>query len=316
MRALRVNNSEASSPLLVQDIDTPEPGNGDVLVAVKAAGISRVDLGMISQAREKGIRITPGRDYAGVVVQGDPNWVGKEVWGSGAGFGIKQDGAQAELVIVPADWLSEKPSNLSMIDAAVVGIPYLTAWQALVHAAKLVENEWVLVTGARGSVGWAAIQIAHWRGTRAIGADRTDGFLAADMFINTQRPDLIDEVKRITSGKGVDVVLDTVGGELFEPCLKSLARGGRQIAIASPMQPRVCFDLVEFFHKGAWLGGVSSIDMNGVEIARVFDELRDGFATEHLKVPQIAATKFESAIEAYADAADRPGYWKGVLSMT
>jgi NADPH:quinone reductase len=315
MRALRVNRSEGLSSLVFQEIDTPEPGDGDVLVAVKAAGISRVDLGMISQAREKGIAITPGRDYAGVVVRGDPNWVGKEVWGSGAGFGFSRDGAQAEFVIVPVDWLSEKPSNLSMTDAALVGIPYLTAWQALVRAARLAEKEWVLVTGARGSVGWAAIQIAHRRKALVIGADVSEGDSAADISISTQHTDLTDEVRKITSGKGVDVVLDTVGGPLFEPCLKSLSKGGRQIAIASHSHPRVEFDLVEFFHKTAWLGAVSSIDMDGGEIARVFDELRDGFATEHLKVPQVARTRFESALELYADAADRPGYWKGVLTV-
>jgi NADPH:quinone reductase len=316
MRALRVTDSEGSSPLFFQDIDPPEPADGDVLVAVKAAGISRVDLGMISQAQKKGLQITPGRDYAGVVIRGDPNWVGKEVWGCGAGFGITRDGAQAELVVVPADWLSAKPSNLSMTEAALVGIPYLAAWQALVRAAKLTEKEWVLVTGARGSVGWAAIQIAFWRKALVIGADRSAGSNPADMSISTQQSDLVDEVMKITSGKGVDVVLDTVGGELFEPCLKSLARGGRQIAIASASRPRVEFDLVEFFHKTAWLGGVSSIDMSGSEIGRVFDELRDGFATEHLKVPPVPATKFENALGAYADAADRQGYWKGVLSMT
>jgi NADPH:quinone reductase len=315
MRALRVTNAEETSPVSLRDIDALEPGDGEVLVAVKAAGISRVDLGMISHARANNFQVTPGRDYAGVVVRGDPNWIGKEVWGSGAGFGSNRDGAQAEFLVLPAAWLSEKPSNLSLTDAALVGIPYLTAWQALVRAAKVVKDEWVLVTGARGSVGWAAIQIAHWRKALVIGVDRSAGPSAADVSINTQQSNVVDEVMTITSGKGANVVLDSVGGELFEPCLRSLARAGRQIAIASPSQPRVEFDLVEFFHKEAWLGGVSSIDMGGEEIALVFDQLRDGFESGHLKVPQVTSTRLEDARDAYDGAAERPGYWKGVLSI-
>jgi NADPH:quinone reductase len=315
MRALRITNAEESLPVSLRDIDAPKPGDGEVLVAVKTAGISRVDLGMISQARGNKIDITPGRDYAGVVVEGHQRWIGKEVWGSGAGFGLKRDGAQAELLVLPVDWLSEKPSNLSMSEAALVGIPYLTAWQALIQTAELAENEMVLVTGARGSVGWAAIQIAHWKKAFVIGVDRSAGPSAADVSIGTQQLTFHDQVMEITSGKGVDVVLDAVGGELFEPCLKSLAKGGRQIAIASPAHPRVDFDLVEFFHKSAWLGGVSSIDMDGIEVAHAFNQLRDGFATGHLKVPQVASTSFEDAVEAYNGAAERPGYWKGVLSI-
>ena len=112
-----------------------------------------------------------------------------------------------------------------------------------------------------------------------------------------------------------EAILDTVGGELFEPCVNSLASGGRQIAIASPQQPRVEFNLIDFFRKGARLGGVSTIDMDGLRVAQVFNELRAGFATGYLKVPQVVSTRFENALEAYTASAHRPGYWKAVLSI-
>jgi NADPH:quinone reductase len=216
---------------------------------------------------------------------------------------------------VPTAWLSEKPSGLSMEQAASVGVPYLAAWQSLVRAGKLQEGEHVLITGAGGAVGWAAIQIAHWKKAFVIGADMTDAVTAADVLINTQHNDLVDEVHRLTNGKGVDLILDTVGGPLFEPCIRCLAVDGRQVAIASPGSPRVEFDLNEFFHKRAQLCGVNTMMMTGAEIAGILDQLRVGFENGHLHAPEIPVSSFEQALAAYRDAAGRKGYWRRVLKF-
>jgi hypothetical protein len=90
----------------------------------------------------------PGRDFAGVVVKGGGDeWNGKEVWGSGAGLGVKKDGSHAQYVAIPLDWLSAKPANLSMGEASAVRVSYLVSWKALVDAADIQSGETVLITG-------------------------------------------------------------------------------------------------------------------------------------------------------------------------
>src|SRR5271167_2232822 len=108
-----------------------------------------------------------------------------------------------------------------MEEASTVGVPYLAAWSGLVDAAQVQAGETVLITGAGGAVGRAATQIAHWKKAKVIGADGSDKDSDADAFVNTENKDLASEVRTWTGGKGVDLVLDAVGGPMFEPCLKS-----------------------------------------------------------------------------------------------
>lgn len=226
-------------------------------------------------------------------------WQGKEVWGSGAGFGVSRDGAHAQYVVVGADGLSEKPSNLSMEEASAVGVPYLAAWSGLVDASKIQAGETVLVTGALGAVGRAAIQIAHWKRAKVIGADIATNASDADVFINTKSSDLAAEVKRLTEGKGVDLALDAVGGPMFEPSLKSLRQGGRQVAITSVGNGRVEFSLVDFYHNLLSLIGVDTVKLMGPAIAKIMDELRAGFEAGYLGPSPIQTWSLEQAFEAY-----------------
>jgi NADPH2:quinone reductase len=120
-------------------------------------------------------------------------------------------------------------------------------------------GETVLVTGAWGSVGRTATQIAHSRGTRVISADRRDEDQSGvDSHVNTDKQDLPDAVRNLTSGRGADVVIDAVGGPLFEPALQSLARNGRYIVFASMGGTRVSFDLVQCNHSELWLLGADT----------------------------------------------------------
>src|SRR5205807_4394844 len=165
---------------------------------------------------------TPGRDFAGIVVTGK-KYEGGEVWGSGPGLGITRDGAQAEYVVVPEEAVSPKPRSLSFEQAAAIGVPFITAWCAVVEAAQLDAGETILIIGAAGAVGQAATQIANWRKARVLGAARrSDPVPGAAAVINTTTDDLRDRVFELTNGKGVDAVLDTVGGPMFEPALRSL----------------------------------------------------------------------------------------------
>jgi NADPH:quinone reductase-like Zn-dependent oxidoreductase len=156
-----------------------------VLVKVHASAVNPNDVKVVSGLFTAALPSTPGRDFAVTVVAGD-TWIGKEVWGSGAGFGIHRAGAHAEYVIVPADWLSAKPDTLSMEQAASIGASFVAAWFALMTAGGLQPGETVLITGASGAVGQAATQIAHWKGAKVIEADIVARQGLPDYFIDAK----------------------------------------------------------------------------------------------------------------------------------
>jgi NADPH2:quinone reductase len=299
MKALRFETYGPPSVLSLQELSIPDLEPGQALVEVRASAVNPSDVKNVAGVFKASLPRVPGRDYAGVVAAGE-GWTGKEVWGSGAGFGVTRDGADAQYVVVDLDALSEKPSQLSMAEASAVGVPYLTAWSALVDAAAIQAGETALITGAMGGVGRAAIQIAHWKKARVIGVDRHDGPSDADAFVNLQSKDLLAEVKASTDGRGVDLVLDTVGGPLFEPSLRSLRSGGRQVAIASVGNGRVEFNLVDFYHKSGRLIGVDTIKLTGAEIAKIMDKLRAGFDDGHLRPSPVETWPLDRGVEVYA----------------
>ena len=299
MKALQFSTYGPPSVLAVADLPQPVPGAGEVLVQVRAAGINPSDVKNVAGHFKSALPRVPGRDYAGVVTGGAAA-AGQEVWGTGAGFGVTRDGAHAEWVVVPANGISPKPQKLSMEQAAACGVPYLTAWCMLIKAAKLQAGETVVVIGVSGAVGRAATQIAHWKQARVIGAStHDDNPSRADVVVNTKTHDLATEARAWTGGKGADVVLDTVGGPMFETALKSLRRGGRQIAISSTKDRRVSFDLIDFYHNEAQLIGVDTAKLTGPEIAEVMNGLRAGFDEGHVQPPAVTKWPLERGVAAY-----------------
>jgi NADPH2:quinone reductase len=309
MKALRFAKYGPPSVLTLDNIDTPKPAPGEAVVEVRASGINPSDVKNVAGAFHASLPRTPGRDYAGVVVDGE-GWKGREVWGSVPG--IAHEGTHAEFLAVPVSWLSEKPGSLSMEQASTIGIPYLAAWQSIVEAGHVRAGETVLVTGALGAVGRAATQIAHWKKAKVIGAGRTEGPSEADAFIDTSRKDLAKEARALTDGKGVDLVLDAVGGPLFEAALSSLRVGGRHVAITSAGKRRVEFDLLDFYHNLSHLIGVDTMKIEGPEIARIMNELRTGFESGYLQPSQTVTWPFDRALEAYT-AVERGASVKQVL---
>jgi len=299
MKALQFSAYGAPDVLTIEEIPIPEPREGEVLIQIRATAINPSDVKNVAGDFKSPLPRVPGRDYAGVVVGGDAE-KGLEVWGSGAGFGVVRDGAHAEYIVVTRDSVAQKPPQLSMKQAAAIGVAYLAAWSALVVIGNLQAGETVLIVGVAGAVGRAATQIAHWKKARVIGADvRSDNPSKADAVINATTANLSEEVRRLTSGKGADLVLDTVGGPMFEPSLKSLRYGGRQISISSTKDRTVSFDLVDFYHNSSRLAGVDTMKLTGAEIANVMNQLQIGFQEGHLQAPEITAWAFDRAIEAY-----------------
>ncbi len=313
MRALRFERFGPPSVLSVRDVPKPKPAAGEVLVEVRAAAINPSDVKNLAGAFRASLPRTPGRDFAGVVREGAAGRVGREVWGSGAGFGVSRDGSHAEFVTMAQDGLSEKPATLTMAQAAAVGVAYLAAWSALIVAARLQTGETVLVTGALGAVGRAATQIAHWKAATVIGAGRSRASSPSDAFIDVTDRDLAAGVKALTGGKGADVVLDTVGGLLFEPALRSLRIGGRQVAISSADVRRVEFDLVDFYHRSLTLFGVDTLKFTGPQVASIMDCLRAGFEEGDLHAPEVETMTLEAALDAYRAVELAGGPMKRVL---
>ena len=310
MRALRFSRQGALDCLELVELPDPAPGPGEALVEVRAAGLNPSDpknvLGKMAQTT---LPRVPGRDFAGVVVAGSAAWRGAEVLGSGDGLGFTRDGSHAELLAVPEEALVRKPPALSFEQAAAIGVPFMTAWSALVIAAGVQRGDTALITGAAGTVGAAACQIAHWRGARVIGTLRGGRDPApppasvaaiADPWIDLEREDLVAAVHAATAGRGVDVILDVVGGPLFEPCLRCLAHGGRQVSIAASGDPRVSFNLADFYHREARLLGVDSLALGFAQSRAILAALLPGLLDGALTPPAIDPWPLAAGPAAYA----------------
>jgi NADPH:quinone reductase-like Zn-dependent oxidoreductase len=206
-----------------------------------------------------------------------------EVFGSGGTLGFTRDGTHAEYVEVPVEAVQPKPRALTFEQAATIGVPYLTAWHAILEVASLKEGETILITGTTGAVGDAAARIAkRIRGATVIGTARrhTD---AVRLKISDYIDGLVDlsggsisiaeQIRAETGGQGVNVVFDVVGGPLFEACLRCLAFRGRQVAIASGKDPKVTFNLVDFYHNESQLIGVDSIQLSFEDSGRILKNL-------------------------------------------
>jgi NADPH2:quinone reductase len=314
MKALRFASFGSPSVLRIEEVPIPEPGDGEALVRVEAAAINPSDFKNVSgHFGNTTLPRTPGKDFAGVVVKGTHR-EGEEVWGSPPKLGVARDGSHAEYVVVPEVTLSRKPAALSMAQAAAIGLPFVTAWAAVVDAAQIQPGETLLIVGAGGAVGQAAAQIARWKRARIVGADIVSLPAAGlEATINTATEDLRERVLALTAGRGVDAVLDAVGGPMFEPALRSLRYGGRQVAITSTGAPRVSFNLVDFYHNGARLLGVDSNGLTPREVGAIADELRLGFEAGALTPPPIETVPFANAVDAYTRMAAGQAKEKQVL---
>jgi NADPH:quinone reductase-like Zn-dependent oxidoreductase len=178
MHALQFTEFGPVSNLRLVELADPKPDARTAIIRVAADAISPSDVKNVEGKMEHTtLPRVPGRDYAGTVVGGPPEWMGAEVWGTGGEIGYSIDGSHAELIAVPIASLRRKPRTLSLEQAGAIGVTYLAAWLGVVEYAALAPGETPLVTGAGGGVGGAAVQIGKWRGGRVVGVDRTSASL-------------------------------------------------------------------------------------------------------------------------------------------
>jgi NADPH:quinone reductase-like Zn-dependent oxidoreductase len=176
---------------------------------------------------------------------------------------------------------------------------------------ELMPGETILITGGAGMVGQAATAIARWRGAEPIVADRRrpDG---VEHFIDTSSSDIREAVLELTDGRGADMALDTVGGALFEPALRSLRFDGRMAGIFSAPEP-VDFTPAEIYNRQLHLTGLASVFMDGADVAHIFDQLRPLFDRGFLAPPAVNTWSLENSAEAYQTVLDGSAGIKQVL---
>lgn len=312
MRALVLDHFGPPSVLALKDVPTPAAAADHILVRVAAAGINPSDVKNVQGFfPSTTLPRVPGRDFAGTVVDGPRELIGAEVWGSGGDIGFTRDGSHAEFLLLPRGAFQRKPARLSFAEAAAAGVPFITAWSALIEAAQLKPGETVVVTGANGAVGSAALQIARWQGARVIAVVRSASLEPAVRALGADDVILLGEVPMhehvLAQTGGAQVVFDTVGGPLFETALMSLALRGRLVTIVSTGEARVSFNLRDFYHQEARLMGVDTMKLNAVACAALFARMTPLFERGYLTAPKVAATyALDDAISAY-EQVGQPG---------
>lgn len=283
----------------------------ELLIEVKAAAVNPSDVKAATGLMPYAVfPRTPGRDYAGVVVDGPADWIGREVFGSSGDLGIRRDGTHATHLVVELDAVVDKPPSISWEEAAGIGVPFVTAMEGLRRAGMPGPGESVLVMGVNGKVGQAAVQIATWQGARAIGVVRRnepyEGHSNSPVeVIDASASDVATRVRELTSGNGADIVYNTVGDPYFQAAHKSLALRGRQILIAA-VDRVVPFDILEFYRGQHTYVGIDTLGLSSVAAGAVLRELAPGFAGGHLKPFPIkpgAVYPLQRARDAYAAVA-------------
>jgi NADPH:quinone reductase-like Zn-dependent oxidoreductase len=260
----------------------------EVLIEVKAAAVNPSDVKAATGLMPYAVfPRTPGRDYAGIVIDGPAGWIGRAVFGSSGDLGIRRDGTHATHLAVEADAVVEMPESLSWEEAAGIGVPFVTAMEGLRRAGIPKPGETVLVMGVNGKVGQAAVQIATWNGARVIGVARKsepyEGHTNSRVeVVDASATDVAMRVRELTDGKGADIVFNTVGDPYFQAAHKSLAIRGRQILIAA-VDRIVQFNILEFYRGQHTYVGIDTLGLSSIATGAVLRELGPGFASGHLK---------------------------------
>lgn len=282
MRAVRFHDFGGTDRLRLDEVPTPEPGPGQVLLRVRACGLNRVDI--LSREGQTPARLplphTSGTEVAGEVVgvaPGGNGWKQGErvlvnpalhcgrcefcrsgednMCRDGAIFGVQTEGGYADYVLAPAEHLIALPDNMPFDSAAAVAVTGSTAWHMLMRRAGLRAGEDVLIVAAGSGIGAMGVQIAKLAGARVIATagsqSKLDKALAlgADHAVNHSEPDWPARVRALTEKRGVDVVFEHVGAATWEGSLTSLARGGRLVTCGGHSGFNVQINLWHLFVK-------------------------------------------------------------------
>lgn len=294
MKALRFSKTGDLKYLEYVECPMPTPAPGEVLIEIKAARLNKNDVSnVMGKLPYTTVPRTPGRDFSGVVIDGPGELVGKAVWGTGKELGFTRDGSHAQYLTLPADAVSIKPDALSFAQAGSCGVPYVTAWHALERTGVNAGCK-LLVLGAAGAVGSAAVTLGLWRGAEILGAER-DAELASlvasqgvqSVVVPSKQSgggELAQAVQEVFPG-GADVIFDTTGLWLVES-VRALATFGRIAVIVAPGNGEVTLPIRALYRRSGSIVGVNSLQYSSAECARLMTQIGKGFDSGALRGPQ------------------------------
>lgn len=234
MRAVRLHSNTGIDGLSLDELPVPEPGDGDALVRVHAAAITRDEL----EWPVDRLPAIPSYELSGVVEA-----VGADVTGLASGDAVysltdfDRDGVAAEYAVVSASLLAPKPGRLDHVQSAAIPMPGLTAWQGLFEHGSLEPGQRVLILGAAGGVGYIATQLARWRGAHVVGAasrGAVEAALEAGAHESVDRASLADAAL-----EPFQLVFDTVGGEALAGSAAFVRGGGKVVSVAEEPPPEL-----------------------------------------------------------------------------
>lgn len=291
MQALQFSATGNLDSLCLIDLPTPQAATDEVLIEVRAAGLNPSDVkNVLGRFAYTTLPRIPGRDFAGVVVQGPQELLGQAVWGgSGKGFGFNRDGCHAQYVVVPKNAVARLPASLSFAQAATCGVPYLTAWDAL-ERSQVVDGTRLLIIGA-GAVARAAQALAKARGAQVVvGARRGDvvgelqvaGIGAFQLGDAGQLP--AQAADRFAEG-APEVIFDTTGSWLAA-AVEALAPFGRLAVIAAPADGMVSTPILSLYRRGGSIVGINSLLYSLDDCARMLEHIGRLFDQGSLPLPQ------------------------------
>ena len=287
MKAIRAHEFGGPGVMKLEEIPAPVPGDGQVLIRVRAVGVNPVDTYILSgsYARKPQLPYTPGTDVGGVVDALGPGasrfTVGERVYAHAA------PGGYAELVAVDEWQVHPLPDAVSFAQGAALGVPYATAWRALFIRARARAGETVLVHGASGGVGTAAVQLARSHGLTVIGTAGTERGVTlareagARHVLDHRAPEYLNQIMPLTGGKGVDVIVEMLANVNLDRDLDVLAFGGRVVVVGN--RGRVEIDARKTMGKDAAILGMTLFNATREEFREIHAGLVAGLANGTLR---------------------------------
>jgi len=320
MKAIIVREFGAADVMKLEEIDTPEPQESQVLVKIKAAGVNPVDTYIRSgvYAQKPSLPYTPGKDGAGIVEKTGGRVTkfkaGDRVLTADAG-----SGTYAEYAVFDETQLIDLPDNVSFEEGAGVFVPYATAWRALFEKAQGKKGETVLVHGASGGVGVAAIQWAKNAGLTVIGtASSAEGRKlvkehGADSVVDHSAENYLEEILEITGGKGVEIILEMMANVNLLKDFDVLAKFGRISIIGN--RGSLEFNPRAIMSKDASVFGLSLFNAPAEQMNEIHAAIYDGLQAGFLK-PIVGKTfPLEDAAQAHRAVIEEKAFGKIIITI-